>query len=367
MNNKLVMLPAFMSLVLVLADCSVPSQAQEMREDRIKKSAQYKDGKFQNPFETPMTTEGSTWDLMKRYTIVPRIDPAPKGEIPVTYLNHLDWNGSDSVDLQFSWLGHSSILIRLEDKNILLDPVLENRASPVSFAGPKRFHPAPVTANELPSIDIVLITHDHYDHLEKPTMEALADKAGLFIAPLGIGTLLEKWGVPPEKVIDLDWWEHHMVDSLTITVTPAFHYASRGLFDRNKRLWCSYAINGKERSIFISGDGGYYDEFKKVGEELGPFDMSFLKIGSYDETWKQIHMTPEGAIQQHLDVQAKVLVPLHWATFDLALHPWYEPMERLITDAEKHDVQFLTPRIGQKIMHNQLPDLDHWWREVDKE
>ena len=221
--------------------------------------------------------------------------------------------------------------------------MLEKRASPLSWVGPKRFHPAPVTVEELPLIDVVLITHDHYDHLEKPTIKKLHNKTSLFLVPLGIGELLEEWGINPEKIVELDWWEDHNAASLNFTATPGVHYAKRGLFDGDKRLWCSWAVQGQSQKVFISGDSGYFDGFKKVGHKLGPFDITFLKIGSYDEMWKQIHMTPEEAVQQHLDLDGNILVPLHWATFDLALHPWYEPVERVLTASDKTGIKTITP------------------------
>lgn len=347
--------------------CNTMSQTQEERKKRIQSSAQYKAGKFVNPFYVPKIAPGSTWKLIKKYTIIPRIDPKPTGKIPVESLQAEDWLKIDKKELFFSWLGHSSLLIALEGKTILVDPVLEKRASPFTWIGPKRFHPAPVTVKELPPIEVVLITHDHYDHLEKPTIKELGNKTNLFLVPLGIGELLEDWGIAPSKIVELDWWEQYQLGSLLFIATPAIHYASRGIFDGNKRLWCSWTVLGIKRKIFISGDSGYFDGFKKIGEKIGPFDINFLKIGSYDETWKQIHMTPEEAVRQHQDLRGRILVPLHWTTFDLGLHPWYEPIERLLTASKEKEVQFIAPKIGHRVDTSRLPELELWWRSVDKQ
>jgi L-ascorbate metabolism protein UlaG (beta-lactamase superfamily) len=252
----------------------------------------------------------------------------------------------------------------VDGKTILVDPVLEKRASPFSWVGPKRFHPSPAIAGDLAPIDVVLITHDHYDHLEKSTMIALKDKAGLFLVPLGIGTLLEDWGIAPEKVTELDWWEQYVATPLTFTATPGVHYARRGLFDGDERLWCSWSIAGQSHKVFVSGDSGYFNGFRTVGEKLGPFDITFLKIGSSDEMWKQIHMTPEEAVQQHQDLGGNLMVPLHWATFDLALHPWYEPIERTIVATGTSNVKVVTPLIGEVIDIDRLPETNTWWRDI---
>jgi L-ascorbate metabolism protein UlaG (beta-lactamase superfamily) len=350
---------------ILFTGCSTMSQSQEERKKRIQGSAQHKTGKFANPFSVPMMAPGSTWKLIKKYTIIPRIAPKPTGKIPMGSIRTEDWLELDKKELFFSWLGHSSLLIALDGKTILVDPVLEERASPFTWIGPRRFHPAPVTVEELPPIEVVLITHDHYDHLEEPTIKALENKTNLFLVPLGIGGLLEDWGIDPGKIIELDWWEDHELGSLRFTATPAIHYASRGIFDGNKRLWCSWSVQGMSRNIFISGDSGYFDGFKEIGEKMGPFDINFLKIGSYDEAWKQVHMTPEEAVQQHQDLRGRILVPLHWSTFDLGLHPWYEPIERLLMAVMGKEVQFIAPKVGQRVDTSQLPEFELWWRSVD--
>jgi len=357
-----------MTIILgtLLVGCDKESSSQIERKKRIQNSQQYKDGKFVNPIDAPLIAEGGTWEYIKKAYFTSRKDPKPTDKLPMKSIQRNNWTNIDKSKLLFTWLGHSSILIAIDGKTILVDPVLEERASPFSWIGPKRFHPAPVTVKELPSIDVVLITHDHYDHLEEPTIKQLEAKAGIFLMPIGIGELFEQWGIPPNKIIELDWWEDHQAGSLKFTAAPTIHYARRGLFDGNERLWCSFSVQGKYKKVFISGDSGYFDGFKKIGEKLGPFDITFLKIGSYDEMWKQIHMLPEEAVQQHMDLHGNILVPLHWATFDLALHPWYEPIERMVTAAQEKNVKFVTPIVGERVNIRKLPTVNTWWRKVDK-
>jgi L-ascorbate metabolism protein UlaG (beta-lactamase superfamily) len=348
----------------LLARTNTNRQSQLERLQRMQSSHQFKDGKFVNPIDAPMMAEGSTWKYIQKRFFTDRPDPEPPGKLPVTPVQAGDWINTRKDSVSFAWLGHASILMALDGKTILVDPVLEKRASPFAWIGPKRFHPPPVKAGGLPPIDVVLITHDHYDHLEAPTMKQLKDSTGLFLVPLGIGALLEAWGIAPEKVVELDWWEQHVFGPLTFTATPGVHYARRGVFDGDERLWCSWSIAGQSRKLFVSGDSGYFDGFKKIGHELGPFDVTFLKVGSYDDMWKQIHMLPEEAVQQHRDLFGSLMVPLHWATFDLALHPWYEPIERALAAAEKAGQRVVAPLIGEKVDLDHLAEADAWWRDV---
>ncbi len=340
------------------------TESQKQREARIQLSSQNQNDRFVNPNGVSAKLfSKETWDVIKEYILVNRIDPKPPIDLPIHRLHPEEWENHQAGQFSFSWLGHSSVLIAMENQRILVDPVLEERASPFSWIGPKRFHPPPVTAGELPGIDVVLITHDHYDHLEKSTLVTIQEKVERFIVPLGIGELLEDWGINPSKISELDWWETYSSGSLTFYATPAVHYASRGLFDANQRLWCSWSIAGKDKRVFISGDSGYFDGFKNIGERLGPFDVVFLKIGASNDkgTWRTLHMTPEEAGQQHLDLKGQLLVPLHWATFDLALHPWYEPIERLVAFSEQTSLTLITPELGKKINLHAKPDTDHWW------
>jgi len=334
------------------------------REAKIQSSPQFQDGTFVNPNGVASKLfSRETWEVTKKYIFGKRVDPKPLMDFPIHRLNMEQWENHEVGELSFSWIGHSSILISMDGQLILVDPVLEKRASPFSWIGPKRFHPSPVTAKELPDLDVVLITHDHYDHLEKSTLITINKKVRRFVVPLGIGSLLEDWGIDSSKITELDWWEIYSSGPLKFHATPAIHYSGRGLFDNNKRLWCSWSIVGNDEKVFVSGDSGYFDGFKNIGERLGPFDVTFLKIGAFNDegAWRAGHMTPEEAGRQHLDLRGQLLVPLHWATFDLALHPWYEPIERLITFSEQNSINLITPEIGEKINLRDKPSSDRWW------
>ena len=340
------------------------TETQKERERRVQTSPQYKNGTFINPNGVSAKFfSRETWNVTKDYIFTKRIDSKPQVNLPIHRLNPEQWEGHQGGQFSFSWLGHSSILLSIENHLILVDPVLKERASPFSWVGPERFHPSPVSAEELPVIDVILITHDHYDHLEKSTLITIDEKVKRFIVPLGIGELLEDLGINPAKITELDWWDTYSSGSLTFYATPAVHYSGRGLFDTNQRLWCSWSIVGRKKRAFISGDSGYFDGFKNIGERLGPFDVTFLKIGAYSDkgTWHALHMTPEEAGQQHLDLKGQLLVPLHWATFDMALHPWYEPIERLISFSEKASITLITPEVGDKIDLSGRIDINHWW------
>ena len=369
MRQFIAYLVCSLAIIQLVVGCTPMTEIQKERKARIKSSPQTQNGSFTNPngvFFKLLSKE--IWEVTKEYVFDKRIDPEPLTSLPIHRLHSEQWENRQTEQFSFSWLGHSSIFILMESQLILVDPVLEKRAAPFSWIGPKRFHPAPVTAEELPDIDVVLITHDHYDHLEKSTLVTIKEKVKQFVVPLGIGTLLEDWGISPSKIIELDWWETYSSGSLEFHSTPAVHYARRGILDSNKRLWCSWSIIGKEKRAFISGDSGYSHEFKNIGERLGPFDVTFLKIGAYNDkgTWRELHMTPEEAGRQHLDLGGQILVPLHWATFDLALHPWYEPIERLIDFSEQESVTLITPEVGKIINLRDKPNTDNWWLKYKK-
>lgn len=353
-----------LNLILLLTGCTPLTEAQKKREARIQSSVQYQNNKFVNPNGVTFKLfSREILEVTKEYILDRRPNTKPPIAPPVHQLRPEQWNNHQRGEFSFTWLGHSSILISMKNQLILVDPVLEDRASPSSLFGPKRFHPSPVTAEKLPNIDVVLITHDHYDHLEKTTIIKISEKVKSFIVPLGVGFLLEEWGVNSSKIIELDWLESYSWGPLKFYATPAIHYASRVLFDSNQRLWCSWAIVGKEKRVFISGDSGYFDGFKKIGERLGPFDVTFLKIGAYNDkgSWRTLHMIPEEAGQQHLDLKGRLLVPLHWATFDLALHSWYEPIERLVKFSEEESITLVTPEVGEKIDLLSKPNTGFWW------
>ncbi|MFZ6032309.1 MULTISPECIES: MBL fold metallo-hydrolase [Melioribacter] len=271
----------------------------------------------------------------------------------------------DSSRLSVTWLGHSTLLINLDGYRIMTDPVLAKR---ISLFGPSRYNgDAPVEIDQIPQLDIVVISHNHYDHLNRRTIEKLRDRVKRFVAPLGVGAQLIKWGVPAEKIVEMDWWDELTIDGLFVACTPSQHFSGRGLFDRDKTLWASFILKGASHKIYFSGDSGYFKGFERIGQKYGPFDITFLECGAYDSSWHHIHMFPEETIQAHLDLEGKVLHPIHWGTFNLALHDWYEPMERFLAEANRKGIQYATPIVGESTLYpNRLPQKN-WWRLKEPE
>ncbi|MHA6764884.1 MBL fold metallo-hydrolase [Streptacidiphilus sp. PAMC 29251] len=273
-------------------------------------------------------------------------------------------------ELAVSWFGHSTALIEIEGRRILVDPVWSDRCSPSQSVGPRRIHEPPVPLEELPRIDAVVISHDHYDHLDMRSVRTLARTRPelRFVVPLGVGAHLERWGIGPERFDELDWEEEVEIDGLRLVSTSAQHFSGRG-FTNDGTLWSSWVIIGAEQRVFYSGDTGYFEGFAETGERYGPFDLSLIQVGAYSTHWRSVHMTPEEGVSTHLDVNrgdsgAGLLVPVHWGTFVLGLHDWSEPVERLCADADLRGVRVAVPRPGERVEVANPPKIDHWWREI---
>jgi L-ascorbate metabolism protein UlaG (beta-lactamase superfamily) len=301
--------------------------------------------------------------ILKRYLFEKRTDPKPD-KVPLEMINATDLHANDENSLYR--LGHSSILLKLEGKLWLTDPVFSERASFAQWIGPKRFHPVPVDIESLDHIEGVIISHDHYDHLDEHSIKTLSNKVNHFIVPLGVDAHLRDWGIPQEKIHALDWWQSIEIESVELTATPAQHFSGRGLFDGNETLWASWVIKTNEQSVFFSGDSGYFDGFKLIGERFGPFDITLMETGAYDKDWADIHMMPEESVQAHIDLKGSVMMPIHNGTFDLALHPWYEPFERVVAAAKSHGVSLTMPVIGEKVVIDGSQLSSPWW-EVDSQ
>lgn len=301
-------------------------------------------------------------DMIKAQLTTKRIAPAPSEAIPLKSITRQQLESQPDGALYR--LGHSSILLKLDGEFVLIDPVFSERASPVQWAGPKRFHPTPIDLAELPPIKTVIISHDHYDHLDKATIRQLKDKVEYFVMPLRVGEHLRNWGVAAGKIIELDWWQQFQAGTLSLTATPTQHFSGRGLTDRNKTLWASFVIESSQHKLFFSGDSGYFDGFKTIGDRYGPFDIAMVETGAYNTLWSEIHMLPEQSLQAFLDLRGKVMLPIHNSTFDLSLHDWYEPLEQIHLLAEQNQVQLLTPMMGEAVAIEQ-PDTSYaWWRTM---
>ncbi|ALI99148.1 MBL fold metallo-hydrolase [Rufibacter tibetensis] len=336
--------------------------------ERIQKSKNYRDGKFQNLSHTPMMDESSFMDKVKIFAkfIGGTEGSTPLQELPMVSLKKEELAGIPAVGVKITWFGHSAVLLEVNGKRIFADPMLGQRASPVSFIGSKRFsEKLPIAIEDLPPLDLVLLSHDHYDHLDRGTILKLKDKTRHFIIPLGVGAHLQRWGVNESKITELDWWETTNYEGLFLAATPARHFSGRGLRDRDKTLWCSWVLKSGEQSIYFGGDSGYDTHFKEIGEKYGPFDLTMLECGQYNESWKYIHMMPEQTAQAHLDLKGKVLMPTHWGAFSLALHPWKEPIERLSKAVQQHNIQMATPLIGQRWNLQTERPHTQWWKGVE--
>jgi L-ascorbate metabolism protein UlaG (beta-lactamase superfamily) len=325
-------------------------------------SPQRRGGKFRNvaPRQAPgfRKTLGIAWRVLtqKPETTVPR------AAIPVHALDAAQL--AAAPDMSLFRLGHSTLLLKLGGAFWLTDPVFSERASPVQWAGPKRFHAPPIAIADLPPIKGVILSHDHYDHLDRAAVLALAPKVEHFITPLGVGDRLVAWGIPAAKVRQLDWWEQTSVAGLRLVATPAQHFSGRGMSDGNSTLWASWVILAGDLRLFFSGDTGYHADFKTIGERLGPFDVTFMETGAYDAQWPEVHMQPEETLQAHLDLRGRWLMPLHNGTFDLAMHAWHEPFDRILALAHARDVALATPGMGERLSLTQPQAGERWWQAV---
>jgi len=347
---------------LVMATLALPLTAYTPEEVTSVNNIKSKnlDGKFVNNTETNVFSVKKLMSMVSNYISEKSPESVPQSDIPIQRISPsqiLDANNNTM------WrLGHSTILLKLRNKLWLSDPVFSDRASPSQFVGPKRFHENPISIDQLPNIAGVFFSHDHYDHLDKAAVLELNKKVEHFYTPLKLGDLLIQWGIPENKITQLDWWETVSIGEVTLTCTPAQHFSGRGLFDSDKRLWASWVIETPALKLFFSGDSGYFKGFKEIGDRFGPFDVTFMETGAYNKSWDDIHMMPNQSIQAHLDLNGKWIYPIHNGTFDLSLHAWFDPFEKVTNLSKQFNVKLLTPMIGTPI--NLLkPNSDNlWWK-----
>lgn len=332
-----------------------------LRGERIRASRQFENGTFRNP-------NGAKPELTNPLPLLGEYVFGGGEREPALPLPMLDPRAGLSrpaeTGLRVTWLGHSTVLLELDGVCVLTDPVFGLRASPLSFAGPKRFHAPPLALDALPPLDAVLLSHDHYDHLCAETVRALARRAVPFVTSLGVGARLEALSVERRLITELDWWESAEVKGgrLRFTAAPAQHFSGRGLHDRNRTLWSSWALRTERASVFFSGDTGLTPEFAEVGARLGPFDLTMLEVGAFHPSWGTIHLGPENALEAHRLLGGGLLMPVHWSTFNLALHPWREPAETLYVRAAERGVRLFTPRLGEVLEPARVEALPAWWR-----
>ncbi|WP_326639449.1 MBL fold metallo-hydrolase [Streptosporangium sp. NBC_01755] len=333
-------------------------RAKGERLERMRRSPQFHDGLFRN--STPgvfapsaQTARKTAWNMLRN-----REERRPATPVPVVTSPA---GGPSPAGLSVIWYGHATALLEIEGRRVLVDPVWSRRASPTRLVGPRRLHPVPGPLAGLPPLDAIVISHDHYDHLDRATVRGLlALQTAPFLVPLGIGAHLERWGVPASRIVELDWDEEASVAGLRFVATAARHFSGRTL-RRDVTLWGSWVIAGRERKVFYAGDSGYFDGYAGIGAAHGPFDLTLMPIGAYNAAWPDIHMNPEEAVDAHLDLGGRLLLPVHWATFTLATHPWAEPVDRLWREAKARDVRLAVPRPGERVDTADVPLLESWW------
>jgi L-ascorbate metabolism protein UlaG (beta-lactamase superfamily) len=331
------------------------------RLERARRSPRFDGTRFVNPIPTSMLVPGSTWELI-RHQLLGREERVPRRILPVEPRATADYDVPPPSGLRITWIGHASALVEIDGQRLLTDPIWSERASPSTLVGPRRFHPPPLPIAALPPIDLVIISHDHFDHLDMATVQALAARGSRFVVPLGVGAHLEAWSIPAALITELDWGESRTVGDLELVATPARHYSGRNPLRRDAMLWSSWVVKGPRHRLFFSGDSGYFDAFKAIGAAHGPFDVTLIKIGACDRTWQEIHMSPEEAVRAHQDLDGRLLLPVHWGTFNLAFHAWNAPAEEALAAARSRGVAISIPRPGQRVEPSAPPPLETWWR-----
>ncbi|GGC75216.1 MBL fold metallo-hydrolase [Undibacterium terreum] len=326
-------------------------------------ASQQEDGKFRNAAPRHKLGFVKSLRLILRFMFDKPANTVPAKPIPVQALTREQL--AAAPDRSLFRLGHSTMLLKLRGEFWLTDPVFSERASPLQWMGPKRFHQPPITIADLPDIKGVILSHDHYDHLDHAAILQLNYKVEHFLTPLGVGDTLIKWGIPAAKVRQLDWWQSATVDGLQLVATPSQHFSGRGLFDGNSTLWASWVIMDGNLRVFFSGDTGYFNGFKTIGNKYGPFDITLIETGAYGADWPDIHMQPEQTLQAHIDLRGKTLVPIHNGTFDLAMHPWHEPFDRIVDLAQQKGVTLSTPQMGEQLDLAQPQAGRHWWQDAE--
>ena len=360
--KKIAVVLLLLALVLTIATWLVfrlPSfggTAEGARLERMRQSPQFHNGQFENtpPYISNMSLQRELHDYLGEQVREPQF------EVPVLKMSADDLAKPVAPGLRTWWLGHASVLIELDGVRILTDPVLSQRASPFQFIGPARLHPVPLALEQWNNIDAVVISHDHFDHLDMDTVRHLAQGGTHFYVGLGIGAHLERWQVPSAQIHEMDWWEQATIKGVVIHCTPARHYSGRTSMN-NSTLWASWMLKGPTHSAYFSGDTGYAGHFKAIRERLGAPEMALIKVGAYGDTWMDIHMNPESAIQAYQDLGATTLLPVHWATFNLAYHDWAEPVVRTVLAARAKGAQVVTPRVGEKFEFGLPFDSKPWY------
>ena len=355
-----VILCVVVSLLFVLyAPVFGGSQSTESLQ-RIKHSKNFVEDRFVNQLATSVSTRSPNTEASITDWVFQEDDKNPSVPLPSRL-----FNSEMLTEGKFAWLGHSTLLMKTNSVVMMTDPVF-HRASPVPVMGSPFPVQHPISIDDLPAVDAVIISHDHYDHLDHRAIRILSKRVNHFFVPLGVRAHLEQWGVDSKHITELDWYESEVYRGVRLTLAPARHFSGRGLWDRDSTLWGSWIISSNSLNVYFSGDSGYSDAFKTIGQRYGPFDIAFLENGAYNLDWAQIHLMPEEAVQASIDLNAKLLFPIHWSKFDLALHPWDEPAIRLTKEAKIRNVTVASPLIGEVFDVKNYPET-RWWESLRAE
>ena len=344
---------------LTLAGCqSFGEKPDGERLARMQRSPQWHDDRFVNP--QPM------WNDMREafvhgFSGVP--DGEPSAPVPVVRTDPAALATPPASGLRVTWFGHSSMLLEIDGVRLLTDPIWSDRASPFEWIGPHRWYPPTIALAQLPPVDAVLISHDHYDHLDWATIVAMRGWKNVFVVPLGIGAHLQRWGIPPERIVELDWWQSTRVGALALTLVPARHASGRVVPRTDRTLWGGFALVGARHRVYYSGDTGLFEAMDEIGRRFGPFDLAMIEAGQYDAAWPDWHLGPEQSVLSAQRVRAKALLPVHWGLFRLAPHGWTEPVERVLAASRCTGLPVITPRPGLPIEPTALKpgDSTRWW------
>lgn len=339
-------------------------QLKEVHKQRYGNSQNWDGKKFENLTETNMNIQPRDIPGLLKRQLFDKKGREPQKPLPIIPLEEHLFAKDDDGKPKFIWYGHSVILMRIGGKNILIDPMLGSDAAPIAPFGVKRFSQETLSIiDRLPLLDAILISHDHYDHLDYASIQKLKEKTSSWIVALGVGRHLERWGIPEQQIQEMDWWDELSLGDIKVAFTPSRHFSGRGITDRAQSLWGGFVLISGEHRLYWSGDGGYGKHFEEVGEKYGPFQWGFMECGQYNELWHQIHMFPEESVQAGIEAKANILIPIHWAGFALALHTWQEPVQRFAQEAIKQKIQYISPRLGEIVRLGEENRVQSdWWK-----
>jgi L-ascorbate metabolism protein UlaG (beta-lactamase superfamily) len=338
-------------------------KVDQLHIEQYKLSLHWDGKKFINLEETKMEFSFQALPKFLHKQFCEKEAREPKVKLPIVPFDKQAFL-KPSKQAKLIWYGHSVVLMRMNEQTILIDPMLGSNAAPIAPFAVKRFSENTLDLiDDFPEIDLLLLTHDHYDHLDYDSIQKLKPKVKHYFVALGIARHLVKWGIPESQISEFDWWEDKLFENIKITFTPTRHFSGRGLRDRAKSLWGGWVFTSENENIWFSGDGGYGNHFKSIGEKLGPFDFAFMECGQYNPNWHQIHMYPEESVQAAIDAKAQKIIPVHWSGFSLAQHTWTEPVERFISACEQKGMPYITPPKGQLISLNDTAQNEHWWKQ----